>query len=562
MGIATTREVERSSHGQSGHSQPIFETNDSVSFGGLLFLIPSLLQQGLLTMGDFFHLPATHFYSVQSTVITLAMMALARIKNPEQLKQCKPGELGRLIGLDRVPEVKCLRNKLKIFSDQQQSTALGNTLAHDWHQSMDTENQGFYYIDGHQRIYYGSKANLPVKYIARQKLCMSATTEYWVNDSCGMPIMMVIGQLTEKLQEAISELIIPQMLQAKLLRPLSQGEQVTQPQCTFVFDREAYSPKFFNSLWNKYGIAMISYRKNVKDKYADKYFNKCIVNQFDREVNMLLYEGNITLNDHSFREIRKLNEDGHQVAILTTHPTLAKEEIASRMFSRWTQENYFKYLISDYDFDKIVSFGTEPVDMNKEIVNPTYRKLSYKIKRCKEKIQRQEAKFYPLLDQVIEQHVDQIPTLTPQQEKYRQKIEQLEIELKELNEERAKHKSKIKVSQMAENVRYNQLKTESKKIINIIKMIAYRAETSVANIISPLLENKNAAHMKRMIVKQICQSPADIKVNYPNQTLEVTLHHLSAERYNKAVRQLAEILNDSQTKFPGTNLKMCFKTSD
>jgi len=488
-------------------------------------------------------------------------MALARIKNPEQLKQCKPGELGRLIGLDRVPEVRCLRNKLKLFSSQTQSTAFNNDLMGHWYEKTDVENQGFYYIDGHQRIYYGTKANLPVKYIARQKLCMSATTEFWVNDSQGLPMMMVIGQLTEKLQDAITCLIIPQMMQAKLLKPLTKGQIPAIPQCTFIFDREAYSPKFFAQLWEEYGIAVISYRKNVTDKYPEESFIKTTLSIFSNDVTMQLYEGIITLGGHQFREIRKLNEDGHQVAILTTHPDLAKEQIATRMFGRWVQENFFKYLISDYDFDKIICFGVEPIDVEQQVVNPEYRKLSNRIKKVQEKIQRLEAKFYPLLDQVIDKPLEQIPKLTTQQGKYQQRIEQLETQKSALLKERSKHRSRIKVKHMATEKQYNQLKTESKKVINIIRMIAYRAETAVANIISPLLNNKNAENIKRMVVKQIINTPSDLMPNYQNKTLEVTLHHLSAERFNKPAKQLAQLLNQTQTIFPGTDLRMVFKTS-
>lgn len=487
-------------------------------------------------------------------------MALARIKNPEQIKQCKPGELGRLIGLDRVPEVRCLRKKIKLFSEQKQSTRLNNELMEHWYDKIDIKDQGFYYIDGHQRIYYGAKANLPVKYIARQKLCMSATTEFWVNDSQGLPMMMVIGQLTEKLQDAILDLIIPQMMQTKLLRPLTEAPVL--PQCTFIFDREAYSPKFFNQLWQDYGIAVISYRKNVTDKYPEESFSKATLDIFNNEVTMQLYEDEIILNNCQFREIRKLNEDGHQVAILTTHPDLPKEQIATRMFGRWVQENFFKYLISDYDFDKMISFGVEQVDTEQKVVNPEYRKTSNKIKKVQEKIQRLEAKFYPLLDQVIDKPLDQIPKLTVQQEKCQQRIEQLEEQKTILLEERAKHQSRIKVGQMAKQKQYNQLKTESKKVINIIRMIAYRAETAVANIISPLLHNKDADNIKRMVVKQIINTPADLIPDYENKTLEVTLHHLSAERYNKAAKQLTLLLNQTETVFPGTDLKMTFKTSE
>ena len=44
--------------------------------------------------------------------VALLMMALLRIKRPEGLKEHAPEDLGRLLGLDRAPEVKTLRRKL------------------------------------------------------------------------------------------------------------------------------------------------------------------------------------------------------------------------------------------------------------------------------------------------------------------------------------------------------------------------------------------------------------------------------------------------------------------
>ena len=39
-------------------------------------------------------------------------MMLARIRSVEQLRGYAPGEFGKLIGLDRIPEVRCLRSKM------------------------------------------------------------------------------------------------------------------------------------------------------------------------------------------------------------------------------------------------------------------------------------------------------------------------------------------------------------------------------------------------------------------------------------------------------------------
>ncbi|MGH7238456.1 MAG: putative transposase, partial [Candidatus Saccharimonadales bacterium] len=193
--------------GKTSEPAPVqFSYQEALCGAGVLFVLPFLLSQGLLKTKEIYQWTKNAYYSLESVVLTLAIMALARIKTPEQLKQCKPGEIGRIIGLDRIPEVRCIRQKIKFLSDQNKTLELNKRLLDDWLQPQDSL---VLCVDGHQRIYYGEKANLPVKYISRQKLCLNATTEYWVTTLQGTPLLVTLGQLTEKLQDAIEESIIP-----------------------------------------------------------------------------------------------------------------------------------------------------------------------------------------------------------------------------------------------------------------------------------------------------------------------------------------------------------------
>ena len=543
--------------GKSSHAQPEFTESQALCGAGVLFLLPALIAQGLLKAKDIYRIPSSHYYGIESVVMTLAFMALSRIKNPEQLKLCKPGEIGRLIGLDRIPEMKCLRKKIKLLSEQNQTTKLNNALVDIWYTQDNQSDTDFLYIDGHVRIYYGSKANLPSKFISRQKLCLSAISEFWVNDAQGMPVMMVMGELTEKLQTVIEGQIVPRLIKAQLI--CDTINEIENPQCTLVFDREAYEPAFFARLWEKYRIATLTYRKNVKDKWEEDSFKNIDVTVMGQHINMDLCEQETTLGGVVLREVRRLGVNGHQTAIITNNPKLKAKEIAGRMFARWSQENFFRYLIQDYDFDKMVSYGIETIDMEKEVVNPQYRKLTHKLKKLREKKQRVEAKFYPLVEQAIDEHLDCIPIITDKQMQYKQQIDQLASEEESLVQARKKLQPKIKLAQMPDNERYNKLKTESKILMNVIKMICYRAESAVASILEPYLAN--AHKEKRMVVKQIIQSNADLIPNYQKQTLTVKLYSLAAKRYNDAVNKIVALLNETETIFPGTKLKMVFETS-
>ena len=90
-------------------------------------------------------------------------------------------------------------------------------------------------------------------------------------------------------------------------------------------------------------------------------------------------------------------------------------------------------------------------------------------------------------------------------------------------------------------------------------MICYRAETSLACLATPFLAK--AIDEKRMFIKQVINNNADLIPDYNNHTLTVVLHSLSAPRFNRAAERLAQLLNETQTLFPGTNLRLIFKTT-
>jgi hypothetical protein len=84
MGMAVTRVDERvfAAVGLGGNAQPSFGNHEAVCGAGVLFLLPALLEQGLLKTREVYRLPDNHYYGLVSVVLTLAFMALSRIKKP------------------------------------------------------------------------------------------------------------------------------------------------------------------------------------------------------------------------------------------------------------------------------------------------------------------------------------------------------------------------------------------------------------------------------------------------------------------------------------------------
>ena len=492
-----------------------------------------------------------------SILMVLAFMYLSRIKCPEQLKTCKVGELGKSLGLDRVPEAKCLRYKIDQIVSQGKATEFNEALSREW---IGSEDPSFFYVDGHVRVYHGYQANLPKRYVSREKLCLAGTTEFWVNNELGLPYMVVSGELNEKLKDILLSHIVPALLRDTAAR-VSQSEldrNENLARFTLVFDREAYDMPFFKQIWKEHRIAVITYRKAVKDLWKETDFADYTTLVIGKTVTMKLSQKAWKEDEVHLREIRKLSGNGHQTSIVTTYRQGPIEVIAGKMFSRWSQENFFHYMVQDYDLDKLAQYGVEEVDASKKVVNPSYKNLTYRMKKKREKLARLKAKMFAKIEGDLDSDLDRVKQILDQQSEWQENISNYERDLDQLCRERKKTPYYIELKDMPTETRFNKLKVESKLFMNAIRMICYRAETVVANLLSPCYAR--ATEEVRMLAKEIIQSDADMIPDYEKNKLTIRLHTLSTPRANKAAKELCNLLNDTETTYPATNLILAYET--
>lgn len=88
-------------------------------------------------------------------------------------------------------------------------------------------------------------------------------------------------------------------------------------------------------------------------------------------------------------------------------------------------------------------------------------------------------------------------------------------------------------------------------------MICYRAETSLASLIPGSF--KKLENEKRAFIKSLIKRKADIMPDYANQTITLELYMMSTPRENRAIEEICNTLNDTQTVFPGTNMRLIYK---
>jgi hypothetical protein len=251
MGNAATRSIKQVAAAMGTlESAPVeFQPACDVTRGGVLLVLPALLATGLLRYTPLmFQLP-NGFYGIYSIFLLLALMALGRIRSLEQLRYSAPGEWGKLLGLDRIPEVRTLREKIKLLCrDFGEAMPWNATLAKEW---IAQQNSAELYCDGHLRVYYGDQSALLPHYEAREKLCLRATTDYWVNAMDGQPFLYVNKEVDPGLIAALKQDVIL-WLEANVSTTKPAGDQDPDAHWfAMVFDREGYSPKLFEKHWRK-----------------------------------------------------------------------------------------------------------------------------------------------------------------------------------------------------------------------------------------------------------------------------------------------------------------------
>jgi len=163
MGNAATRSLERVAAAMGVlESAPIeFQATCDVAQGGVLLALPALLAAGLLRRApEFYQLP-NGFYGLESVFLLLALMALARIRSLEQLRYQAPGEWGKLLGLDRIPEVRTLRAKLKLLCQDMGRAMRWNAELAKEGRARQNATELYFYCDGQVRVYHGDQTALP-----------------------------------------------------------------------------------------------------------------------------------------------------------------------------------------------------------------------------------------------------------------------------------------------------------------------------------------------------------------------------------------------------------------
>lgn len=407
------------------------------------------------------------------------------------------------------------------------------------------------------RVDHGKLAALPRRYVARQKLGLRGTTDYWVNALDGRPFFLVSRPVDPGLIEVLRTEIVPRLIAQAPGQPTPAQLAADRflHRFTLVFDRAGYSPEFFAEMKVLRGAVLPYHKFPGEDWDPAEFVEQELTLANGEKVTRALAERGTGLSHGLWvREVRHREQSGHQVSVLSTDYRSTLGPMATRMFARWTQENFLKYMREHYAIDRLVEYGTEPLPETTEVVNPAWRKLDSQVRREHCLWERDQAALGALsLSEAPE--AAEVEQWQQPKAGLHETITARQRRLDELKAQRKKTPHHLALKDLPKEEPFPRLRAERKHFVDTIKLIAYRAETA---LVSTVREELARHDDRRALVRELMRTTADLCPNPEQKTLTVRLHPLTSGLQDAAVRHLAEELTATETLFPGTDWRLIY----
>jgi transposase-like protein len=524
---------------------------------GLLLALPALEMTGLLPVAaETFPPMRKGFYGLRATLLMGVFLALLREPRAEAATRIRPADLGRVLGLDRAPEVKTLRRKLSELAGYGRGALLQAALGRH-HAAARPNAMGFLYLDGHVRVYTGTR-ELPKTHIARMRIAGPATEETWVGDADGDPVMVITAAPSKSLAAELARLLPD-------LRALIGPDRA----CTVVFDRGGYSPQVFTEIIAA-GFDVLTYFKGAWAHSASEAFTTVDYQSPDGTAHTYdLAERLIDLpvpaqpaaggqdpkpaSTLTLRLIVRRSPGGHQTPILTNRTDLTAAQVAYRMAARWRQENYFKYAREHFALDALDSYADTPDDPTRMVPNPAKAHAADQVSAARAQLAAAQGGVVDAIDaagiRARQPGSGGKATVDPAAG---QALNAATSDLAAAKATSATTASHLPLGQVRPGSRL--LETERKLLTHAIRMSAYNAESALARLLRP--HYARGDDEARALLREAFTLSGDLQIT--GNTLHVRLDPASAPRRSNALAALCTELTDTATRYPGTDLTLAY----
>jgi transposase-like protein len=536
-------------------AEPVFTAGARYPLAGLLLALPALEGTGLLDAArEVYGRLKDGFYGLGATLLTLVFLALAGEPRAEGATRVPPAALGRVLGLDRAPEVKTIRRKLGELAAAGKAADLIMALARR-HAAARPDTLGFLHIDGHARVYYGTR-DVQKTHVARLKFPAPATMETWVTSQDGDPVFMVVAEPSDSLAGELRRLL------PDLRAIAGQGRRVT-----VCFDRGGWSPALFADITGA-GFDLLTWRKGpAPDVSAGEFTTITCTDDRGREHACDLADTSVALGIHDgprkgqtvgLRQVtRRVPARGggtRQIHALTSRTDLAAGEVCWRLTSRWREENYFRYARTHFALDALDCYAAAPDDPDRKVPNPAKKTAAAQVRRAEILAAAAQAQRDASLAALRNPAPGQPVTITNQMiNALDTPVQAAYLELEEADKAAAATPSRVPLGTLAPDM--IRLEAEVKQITHAIRMSAYNAETALARTLDG--RYARAGDEAYALIREALTASGDI---HPGDSeLLIRLDPLTAPRRTQALAALCDQLNQAASRYPGTDLVLRYE---
>ena len=593
------------------HAAPVFTPAARVPLAGLLLALPALEATGLLACAHRVYAALPNgFYGLDTVLLEAVLRTLAGQPRAEGATRIDPTALGRVLGMDRAPEVKTIRRKLGLLAGTGNTDRLIAAMAATHLARPDTTGRDgdvdggagsvgiVLYVDGYVRAYQGTR-KVGKTHLARLRFPAPATLETWVSDAAGDPVLVVMAQPGASLAGELRRLV-----------PELRAAVGDERRVLVGFDRGGWSPALFKHL-DEHGFDVLTWRKGpTPDIDPDQFTDLAFADETGRthawrvadttttlplskasgragagteghdEEEAGNTEGKaegtvegtaggepqvfamrqITLAVPVTKHAKKHDSGGsglRQIHILTTRTDVPPEQIIYRMGSRWRQENYFRYARMHFDLDSHDSCAALDDDPDRSVPNPA-RKHTYQQVLAARAWHEQQAANTNAALLAARSPAPGAPTLLTNQQHDALTADLRAAEAALTAAEAAHDVTPARLPLREVNPGQQVLDVQTKLLTHAIRIAAFNTATTLARELrlhTGYARKNDEAHT---LIRQVLTCSGDIDPT-TDGVLTIRLDPLPTRRATTAIKQLCEHLTATGTRYPGTDLTLRYE---
>ena len=509
-------------------------------FAGMLFHHLFLNKVEFFKTFDHFARPPNgyaHFEVMEAIIFGLNI----GLRSIEAHKLVNSKDLGFLLGLTSSPDEVTIRRRFDRLAEYKLSEDLIDYFANLF-LTLGFIDREVFFIDGHFLPYYGLKA-LAKGYFTVRRQALKGNEIYVVSDLKGRPLFSITEGCDVDFRPIIERAAL-KLIDLGIPRPL------------LVFDRGGYGVHFFNRLIEK--ADFITWAKYLKkEELKDLEYTSCVRFKDSKyliaEKKKTIKESVTTAQKEGRKEPASLQvrmvvfkeiNGGPPVAIYTSDHKKAAGDIAYFMLSRWGEsENFFKEIMSIYNFNYHPGYDIRELDEQPFVDNPEVKTIKKTIKGIKQKIGQL----------VFEKLKTEEKLRNRKDTRLDKKLTNLQNEIEDFNQELINFTSKleeipdkISITELLQDKVMSKANLEKKKLYDLLQMIAFHSREHLIQIFRSCYKDPRDV---KQVLTRITRLPGYVKL--AGKTLIVLLDCIEDKKHREAAVNFCHLVNSMAPKLKG-----------